>query len=197
MWQTMVAHRDPGNDVRYLSSILRDLRPQKQLEAELLEYHRALQALNTSLEARIGDRTRRLQEVNDTLESFAFIVAEDLKTPLRGIRAFTRQLLTEYDGQLPAEAVRWIEEISALGGRMSQLSEELVQHSRIANREPTIARLVLGEVLERVLAERQGDIDTSGVVVDPISGRHCSRCGLVLFGGDSAQPDRKRPPGFT
>ena len=48
------------------------------------------------LEARVAQRTRALQEVNAELNSFAYSVSHDLRTPLRSMQGFAEALLEDY-----------------------------------------------------------------------------------------------------
>jgi len=61
--------------------------------ARVLERAREnLSAANTQLEARVAERTAELQDSNDEIQRFAYIVSHDLRAPLVNIIGFTSEL---------------------------------------------------------------------------------------------------------
>jgi PAS domain S-box-containing protein len=165
VWQTLIAHRDIDGNVKYLSSVIRDLREQKRVEEQLRAREQSLQALNAELEQRVVERTRKLEEVNRNLEAFAYSVSHDLKAPLRGIDGYSRLLLEDYRAQLPGEAPQFIDNIRGATERMHQLIDDLLAFSRLGRRELATTHFAIRQVLERILAERQHDIESRCVTI--------------------------------
>ena len=126
----------------------------------------SLKQLNDELEARVLDRTRQLEEVNSNLETFAFSVSHDLKAPLRGIAGYSRLLADEYRGQLPADAQGFIDNIRQAAGSMSQLIDDLLTYSRLGRRELSRSRFSIRAAIDRILTERQHDLNTHHVLLD-------------------------------
>ncbi|WP_445679519.1 sensor histidine kinase [Radicibacter daui] len=54
--------------------------------------HDALAAMNAGLEERVKERTAELQEANEEIQRFAYIVSHDLRSPLVNIMGFTSEL---------------------------------------------------------------------------------------------------------
>ena len=112
----------------------------------------ALQQLNEGLEQRVEVRTRELGEVNHELETFAYSVSHDLRTPLRTIHGFAS--LLEEEGVAQSESGRMhLRRIQEAAKRMGQLITDLLtmaQHSRAVIRHQ---RVDLSAMARRVAAE--------------------------------------------
>ncbi|HEY4342345.1 MAG TPA: GAF domain-containing protein [Steroidobacteraceae bacterium] len=115
VWQTMVAHRDRGGELKLLTSILRDLRDQKAVESRLRENEAALRVLNAQLAQRAAACTA---------------VANDLILPIGSIDAAARRVLDEFGEQLPVGARAVIEELSGAAAQMRTLIDALFLQAR-------------------------------------------------------------------
>ncbi|WP_127092126.1 sensor histidine kinase [Aquabacter cavernae] len=58
----------------------------------LRQAHAALSVINEDLEKRVEERTADLQEANQEIQTFAYIVSHDLRSPLVNIMGFTSEL---------------------------------------------------------------------------------------------------------
>jgi PAS domain S-box-containing protein len=94
-----------------------------------------LQRLNADLERRVADRTAELAAANQELEGFAYSVAHDLRTPLRGINGFSVALREEYASQLDASGLEYLQQIQTGTQKMGQLIDDLLALSRVTRRE--------------------------------------------------------------
>jgi PAS domain S-box-containing protein len=132
----------------------RPLRSQGTLQdiTEMRTAQLALQQLNEGLEQRVQVRTRELAELNHELETFAYSVAHDLRTPLRSIHGFA-SLLEEDAVAQSAEGRGHLQRIQESAKRMGQLITDLLtmaQHSRAVIRHE---RVDLSALARRVAAE--------------------------------------------
>jgi len=80
---------------------------------------------------------QRVQERTAELESFAYSVSHDLRTPLRAIDGYTRILKDEYAGALDAEGQRLLEKICDGTRTMGRLIDDLLALSRLSRRDMT------------------------------------------------------------
>lgn len=117
---------------------------------------RQIRLLNDELEERIRERTRAYEASNRELEAFSYSVSHDLRAPLRHIDGFSRILLEDFAGQLPAEARQYLDRISTGVRRMGMLIDDLLELSRVSREElrPTVIDLsaLAREIVEELRA---------------------------------------------
>src|SRR5439155_26057573 len=96
--------RDDDGRPLFLQGVAFDITGMKQAETDL-------KALNQTLEQRVADRTavaeeraRELARSNAALEQFGYVVAHDLRQPLRTMKSYIQKLAERYQGQLDAQA---------------------------------------------------------------------------------------------
>jgi light-regulated signal transduction histidine kinase (bacteriophytochrome) len=90
------------------------------------EYWTALH--NTHL---LDDRARELEAKNAELESFAYSVSHDLRSPLRSLDGFSKLLEEDARDKLDEVEKDYLRRISKAAQRMGQLIDDLLQLSRI------------------------------------------------------------------
>jgi PAS domain S-box-containing protein len=91
----------------------------------------ALRRAKDELESQVAERTAALSASNMELESFAFSVSHDLRSPLRAIDGFTRILLEQYTKILDPEGQRLFGIIRDSVKGMDQLIQDLLEVSRL------------------------------------------------------------------
>jgi PAS domain S-box-containing protein len=94
-----------------------------------------VKALNSTLEARVQERTEALNAVNKELEAFAYTVSHDLRAPLRAIDGFSKILMEDYFESLDEQGRVVCNVISENAEKMGQLIDELLQFSRLSRSE--------------------------------------------------------------
>lgn len=87
----------------------------------------------------LEDRTAEIEAVNKELEAFSYVVANDLKTPLRSVEGFTKALMEDYKERLDDMGWDYLHRANAASRRMSQLIDAML----------TMARLTRSELLEK------------------------------------------------
>ena len=137
---------------------------------------RRLRQQNAALLQRVARHTaeleaanRELLAANRELETFAYSVSHDLRTPLRAINSFSHLLIERFGDEIPAEAWKLLSRIAAKTQDMGRLIEDLLRFSHLS-RQPLVkqsvdvthlARQVLGE-----LCAEEPDRDVAIVVND-------------------------------
>lgn len=113
-----------------------------------------LAQLNDQLERRVADRTAELEALNAELESFAYSVSHDLRTPLRSIHGFASILEAEEAERLSGEGRSHLQRIQSASRRMGLLITDLLSmahlNRQVMQREPLdlseMARAVADEL---------------------------------------------------
>ena len=82
------------------------------------------------------ERLRMLDDIkrqNEELRQFAYIIAHDLKEPLRNISSFSRLLEMRYKKMFDGEALEFLEFITSNVGRMNNLMSDLLGYITLDN----------------------------------------------------------------
>jgi PAS domain S-box-containing protein len=143
---TIFPIRDSSSRVIGASHVARDITERKRFENQI-------RAMNESLERRVQERTRELQETNRELETFSYSVSHDLRAPLRSIDGFSRLLLEETPPNLDEKVIERLHRIRAATGRMSQLIDALLDLSRLSRTEMRHERVGLSTLAARIARE--------------------------------------------
>jgi signal transduction histidine kinase len=91
-----------------------------------------IRSLNANLEQQVRQRTIHLERANKNLEAFAYSIAHDLRTPLRGISGFAEALVEDYGDRLDETGREYAGRVEAGCARMSDLIDDLLQLSQVS-----------------------------------------------------------------
>jgi signal transduction histidine kinase/CheY-like chemotaxis protein len=109
--------------------------------------------LYADLERKVADRTARLQQANQELETFSYSVSHDLRAPLRHIGSFL-QLLREHAGpSLDATSLRYLATVSESARRMDSLIDNLLEFSRMGRAAFRLSRVNMNALVVEALEE--------------------------------------------
>lgn len=129
-----------------------------------------LEANNATLEQRVAERTADLKEANDEIQSFAYIVSHDLRSPLVNIMGFTSEIETmrtelferlarlrsaagedpAEDGDLQSDFEEALGFIKTSITRMDRLIHAILALSREGRKEFAPSRVDVGELIATI-----------------------------------------------
>jgi signal transduction histidine kinase len=105
-----------------------------------------MENLNKELEATVA----KLRLSNRELKDFAYVVAHDLKTPLRGISTLAHWLKNDYRERIGDEGKEQIDLLVSRTNRMHDLIEGILQYSRVEHGEQKRVKIDLNKLIEDV-----------------------------------------------
>ena len=143
--QSTVSRDESGRAISRLTYTI-DLTERQRAEAEI----RALQA---SLEQRVTERTAQLSQANLELNSFAYTVSHDLRSPLRAMDGFLHLLREENGDQLSCEAHEHLNKISNAIVRMKNLIEGILTLTHSARHDLALKPVNLSDAVSRILQD--------------------------------------------
>ncbi len=114
-----------------LSSILELFAARAGAELERQRAEALLRNQQEVLEDLVRERTAALHAINQELESFAYSVSHDLRSPLRAIDGFSQALLEDAADCLDGKARAHLDRVRAATCRMGELIDDLLQLSRV------------------------------------------------------------------
>ncbi|MFT4571383.1 MAG: PAS domain S-box-containing protein, partial [Candidatus Binatia bacterium] len=101
-----------------------EISEQREAKSEILR-------LNEELEERVVERTQQLARTDREMESFAYSVSHDLRTPLRSIDGFSHILLEEHGDEFSDGARSMLDRVRAASQLMGHLIDDLLTLTRV------------------------------------------------------------------
>ena len=133
-----------NNGKMVIDGLIDDITEQKQYSAKIKE-------LNRTLERRVKERTTRLENVNKELETFAFSVSHDLRSPIRQINGFVsllKQQLTEITTD--ETILHYLDTITTLTERSGKMIDDLLLFSRTGRAEMQYTQVDMNLLVESI-----------------------------------------------
>jgi protein-histidine pros-kinase len=127
-----------------VSSAIRDITGRKQIEQQIQELNRGLQARNAELALSNGE-----------LEAFTYSVAHDLRAPLRHINAFSKLLTEDLEaaGGGSPNVLETLEGIQSSVRDMSLMVDDLLGLAQVGRRELNMQVTALGGLVQEIVRE--------------------------------------------
>ena len=125
--------RDKTNEPISMMGILRDITERKSLQ-------------------------NQLENALSEMEELLYVTSHDLNSPLINIEGFAANLERRYADKLDDRGKRYIKRIRESVATVSELVDSLLSLSRIGTREYLIERVNIAEVVDRAIADLEGQI---------------------------------------
>ncbi len=140
-----VNRTDPGSLSQSDLNVLMTLGNQVAIALDNAEANAEIEALNQSLEAKVAARTGELERANRALadangqlreldhlkSAFVSIVSHELRTPMTAIKGYVENLLDGLGGPVNDKQIRYLQRIKANADRLTRMTNELLDLSRI------------------------------------------------------------------
>ena len=125
--------------------------------AELLRLYRDrdLQKLQATLEQRVADRTAELERLNRELDTFAYSVSHDLKSPLRSIDGFMHLLQEQTQSRCTPDDQMLMARVMGSAQRMHGLINDLLALARVSQTQLQRTEVNLSEIADEVIRQER------------------------------------------
>ncbi len=137
---------------------------QKELELQKLELKqkKELEIINKTLEKKVEERTKNIITQNKELEEYAYIVAHDLKEPIRSIVSFTQLLERKIKGKIDEEEKELLNFIRESGMNMGNLVNALLKYSTVKIDYEELPTENMNDILDEVMTIISFSVQESG-----------------------------------
>lgn len=137
-----------------IDGLLQDITQRKSSET-------AIQQLNQTLELRVLQRTAQLEATNKELETFAYSISHDLRSPIRQVHSFAELLQHSLQSfNLSQENNNYLEMITKLTKRAGKMIDDLMEFSSTGRFEMFYSTIdmnrLVGEVKQQTISQTQG-----------------------------------------
>lgn len=146
---------------RYAASAIESAQLYRQAQGEVevrMAQEAEVRRLNDDLERRVGERTAALEEMVRELDTFAYTVAHDLRTPIRAMQGLSNILIEDHTQKLGPDGRDLAVRISRAGERMDALIRDLLAYSRLSREDVALGPVDLDHLVREILKDAEAEI---------------------------------------
>ena len=132
-----------------------------------------LRRLNEQLSRQSEEHKRHLEQTIQSMETFCYGIAHELRAPVRALSGFGDIVLQELGSLAGETATHHLKRITAAAERMDRLIEDLLAYGRLHHADLLILPVRVNQTIGRVLDTLAGEVEKSNAVVrvQPTSAR--------------------------
>ena len=126
------------------------------IETELLSRSEELSTINQQLKdanEELAMRTAELHDSLQTMQTFTYSIAHDLRAPLRALMSFSNVVLDEYASRLDENGQDCLRRIKAAAHRMDILVNDLLAYGQLTHVEVTAVPISLEYAVNKALQD--------------------------------------------
>jgi len=120
------------------------------------------------LEAQSADLLSQIQERNQELDSFSYIVSHDLKAPLRAISNLSQWIEEDISDLIPSENQEQLQLMRSRVFRMEALIDGLLNYARVAREDISTEPVSIAELLAEILDSLDPPASFTVEIVPPL-----------------------------
>lgn len=128
-----------------------DVTERKNAEAALAKAQAELRSRARTLEETVAERTSKLQETVQELETFSYSIAHDMRAPLRAMQSFSAILEEEFGDVIPPHGKHYLKRIRTSADRLDHLTHDVLDYSRLARGEMRLMPVNIEQLLEQII----------------------------------------------
>jgi PAS domain S-box-containing protein len=132
---------------KYYIAVIEDISDRRQAQSELQDRARELAELNVLL----AHSAANLEQRNQELDQFVYVVSHDLKAPLRAIANLSEWIETDLEGQLPPDNQLQLQLLRTRVQRMGAMIDGLLEYSRAGRVKVAIETVAVMDLLTEVI----------------------------------------------
>lgn len=147
-------HNDEGGLVGF-TKVTRDLTDKKRTEERL-----------KATTAKLEEKNRELERINEELSSFAYISSHDLQEPLRKIQTFSDRILEIEYNNLSEKGRDYFERMQRGAQRMQKLIHDILAYSRTTTADKKFEPTNLNDIVNQSKTEFEIQINEKNAVIE-------------------------------
>jgi len=137
----------------------------KKSALALAEAKRQLEEHTKNLERAVAERTAKLRESIEELESFSYSLSHDMRAPLRAITSFSEILELRFGNQLGRDGKELLDRVISSAGRLDRLIRDVLAYSRVTL-EPIERSLLDPEKLIRQIIQEHPSFQEPNAAIE-------------------------------
>lgn len=149
-------------------SLLKEVMSRVWPLVERARSERALAAARDDLEARVLERTAKLNETINELETYSYSISHDLRAPLRAMQSYASILFTESAIKLGEEEKVYLKRIISAADRMDRFIRDILLYSRVSRDAVPLEQIDLAPFIQGLIHSYGGlQADAAEIAVIP------------------------------